>query len=234
MCYFSSISVGFKIIEDRFDVRFVQREAFKPAFSVCGFEFPALPVITGEPRRQVLMMNWGLIPFWVKNLAGAKEIREKTLNARAESLFEKPSFKYSIQIRRCLVPVDGFYEWQHRNKKAYPYFIHLKSGEPFAMAGIWDNWSNPENGETIKTFAVITTPANPLLEIIHNTQKRMPAILTRENEGRWLQRGLDKEAITAMLHPYEEDEMEAYPVSGAVRQSGYNISHPEVREKVME
>jgi putative SOS response-associated peptidase YedK len=232
MCYFSSISVGFQIIEDRFGVHFIQKEEFKPAYSVCGFEFPALPVISATPSRQVAMMNWGLIPFWVKNAASANEIREKTLNARAETLFEKPAFKYAIQNRRCLVPVDGFFEWQHLDKKTYPYFIHLKNNEPFALAGIWDNWRNPENGETLKTFAIITTRANPLLETIHNTQKRMPAILTRTNEEQWLQNGVNEDSIRSMLEPYDESEMEAYRISGMVRQLGYNTSHPEVRRRL--
>jgi len=117
MCYYSSISVGFKIIEDRFGARFIQTESFKPVFSACGFNFPLLPVITNEDNQQVVSYRWGLIPFWVKDYDSAVSIRERTLNARAETIFEKPSFRHSIIAKRCLVLVDGFFEQRHENKK---------------------------------------------------------------------------------------------------------------------
>jgi putative SOS response-associated peptidase YedK len=178
VCYYSSISVGFKIIEDRFGTRFIQTESFKPVYSACGFNFPSLPVITNEDNQHSVSHRWGLIPFWVKDYESAIKIRQRTLNARAETIFEKPAFRQAIISKRCLVLVDGFFEWRHENKKTYPYYIRLKNQAPFAFAGIWDSWKNPETREQI--YAVITTKANPLLEKIHNTQKRMPVILARE------------------------------------------------------
>ena len=231
VCYFSSISVSFKIIEDRFGVRFIQSESFQPAYSVCGFDFPRLPVISNQDSQHIDFFHWGLIPFWVKDTESAKAIREKTLNARANTIFERPAFRNSVLSRRCLVLADGFFEWRHENKRTFPYFIRLKNQAPFALAGIWDNWTNPETHLDVKSFSLITTEANSLLEKIHNTQKRMPVILTRENERDWIQPNLNKAAIQAMLKPYADGEMEAYPVSKMVRQTGFNTTHPEVTRK---
>jgi putative SOS response-associated peptidase YedK len=231
MCYFSSISVSFKIIEDRFGVRFIQSEAFQPAYSVCGFDFPRLPVISNQDSEHIDFFHWGLIPFWVKDTESANAIREKTLNARAETLFDKPAFRNSITSKRCLVLADGFFEWRHENKRTFPYYIRLKNQAPFALAGIWDSWTYPETRLAVRSFSIITTEANSLLEKIHNTQKRMPVILTPENENRWLQTNLNKDAIQAMLKPYAAGEMEAYPVSKMVRQTGFNTTHPEVTLK---
>jgi putative SOS response-associated peptidase YedK len=230
MCYFSSISVSFKIIEDRFGVRFVQSESFQPVYSASAFTFPALPVISSEDSRQVNFYHWGLIPFWVKGLPAASEIREKTLNARAETVFEKPAFR-TVASKRCLVPADGFFEWRHLNEKTYPYYIRLKDRSPFALAGLWDRWINPETQAEVKTFSIITTRANALLEKIHNTQKRMPVILTRENEKLWIEGKMDRGSLQNMLQPYDAEALEAYPISRMVRQMGFNTDHPEILER---
>jgi len=231
MCYYSSISVSFKIIEDRFGARFIQTESFKPVCSVCGFNFPELPVITNEDDQHIVSLRWGLIPFWVKDSESAAIMREKTLNARSETVFEKPSFRDAIMSKRCLVLVDGFFEWRHENKKTYPYYIRLNSHAPFAFAGIWDSWKNPETQEQVKTYSVITTKANSLVEKIHNVQKRMPVILPKEADKIWLQGNLDRGRIQSMLKPYDPDEMEAYPVSRMVDKIGFNTEHPEVRDR---
>jgi putative SOS response-associated peptidase YedK len=234
MCYFSSISVGFKIIEDRFGARFVQTESFSPVYSVSAFTFPLLPAITADDPGRVVLLQWGLIPFWVKDFEAAAAIRTQTLNARAETVFEKPAFRQSVKARRCLIPADGFFEWRHENKKAYPYYIHMKNHALFALAGIWESWRNPSTGEQVRSFAVITTRANPLLEKIHNTKKRMPVILPQEKEQVWLKAEADKETLASLLEPYAssgETEMEAYPVSNMISRLGLNTTHPEALER---
>jgi putative SOS response-associated peptidase YedK len=228
MCYYSSISVGFQIIEDRFGARFIQTESFKPVYSACAFNFPSLPVITNEDSQHISLLQWGLIPFWVKNYEAALAIRQRTLNARAETIFEKPAFRNSITSKRCLILVDGFFEWRHENKKTYPYYIRLSNYSLFTLAGIWDRWKNPETQEEIKTFSVITTRANILLAKIHNTQKRMPVILPREVERVWLQNELGREKIQSLLRPYNPDEMKAYSVPRMVNKLGFNTENPEV------
>lgn len=212
MCYFSSISVSFKIIEDRFGVKFIQAESFQPVYSSSAFTFPLLPVIPDNDSEHITLMRWGLIPFWVKNSESATSMREKTLNARCETIFEKPSFRLSVQTKRCLVLADGFFEWRHVNKRTYPYYIGLANHGLFAFAGIWDNWTDPDTKEQVKSFSIITTRANSLLEKIHNTKKRMPAILPRDQEKSWLNHSLGKDSLQAFLQPNNPEKMEAYPV----------------------
>jgi putative SOS response-associated peptidase YedK len=228
MCYFSSISVGFKIIEDRFGVKFIQTESFVPLYSVSAFTFPALPVISCENPDQIVFMKWGLIPFWIKDQAAASAIREKTLNAREDTIFEKPAFRQAIKSKRCLIVADGFFEWRHLGSKTFPYYIRLKTHEPFAFAGIWDNWIDPETRQSVRTFSLITTRANSLLEQVHNTQKRMPVILSLENEKLWVRKDLDQNTIRPMMAPYRSELMEAYPVSRIVNKLGYNTSDQSV------
>jgi putative SOS response-associated peptidase YedK len=222
MCYYSSISVGFRIIETRFGVEFVQQESYQPVYSASAFTFPLMPVITGEEPYRVSMLAWGLIPFWVKDEASARELRKRTVNARAETIFEKPAFRHSIMTKRCLVIVDGFYEWRHENRQSYPYYIQLKDRQPFALAGIWDRWQEPGTRKETGTFAVITTNANPLMAQIHNTKKRMPVILHQDDEWRWLRKDLRREEIKSLLKPYEDQEMQAYPVERSVVKLGFN------------
>lgn len=130
--------------------------------------------------------------------------------------------------KRCLVLADGFFEWRHENKKTYPYYIRLKNRLPFALAGIWDSWFNPKTQSELKSFSIITTKANSLLEKIHNTQKRMPVILRQEDERLWVQTDLSSESVQAMLRSYSSEDMEAHPVSRIVRQAGHNTTNPEV------
>ena len=223
MCYFVSIGVDFKIIETRFGARFVQSESFSPVYSASGFTFPSIPAITSENPENIITLQWGLIPFWVKDIDTANKLKQQMLNARAETIFEKPSFRHLVMSKRCLILVDGFFEWRHENKKAYPYYVHMKHHEPFALAGIsMDNSEKSTTGQNVKTCAIITTQANPLLEKIHNTKKRMPVILSQEKEKIWLQTDLEREAIQSMLVPYNVSEMEAHTVPNLINKLGFN------------
>jgi len=231
MCYYSSISVGFKIIESRFGVKFLQSESYQPVYSASAFTFPLMPVITNENPTQIVLMNWGLIPFWTKYNETAQRIKQLALNARSETIFEKPMFRQSIFAKRCLVVVDGFFEWRHLNDKRYPYYISLTNHQPFALAGIWDKWQDPDTGIESLTFSVITTEANSLMTQIHNTKKRMPAILPMENEKKWIDNNLKRTDIESLLKPYSEMAMEAYPVARSISRLGFNTSDPNVLNK---
>ncbi len=172
---------------------------------VNGFKYPEMPVIS---NGKLELMNWGLIPFWAKD----EEIKKYTLNARAETVFEKPSFKGSIKSKRCIVPATGYFEWKHTDNKKQPYFIHLKNQDAFSFAGIWDTWTNKITGEIIKSYSIITTSANPLLAEIHNTKKRMPVVLTKDMEFEWLNNKLSPEDIRGFFVPLGEEHFEAYPI----------------------
>ena len=228
MCYYISITPKYSDIEKRFGASFVQSESYKPAFSASAFSYPSIPVITNEKPDSIELFQWGLIPSWVKDIESANQIRKRTLNARSETIFSKPSFRHSIMVKRCLVIADGFFEWRHENKKAYPYYIKVKDDKPFAIAGIWESWTNPETKEELRTFSVITTVANPLLEKIHNTRKRMPVILPVNREKEWLDNSLSREQIASFLRPYNDSDMYAYTVPNIINKQGYNTGNPEV------
>jgi putative SOS response-associated peptidase YedK len=130
-----------------------------------------------------------------------------------------------------LVLADGFFEWRHINRQAYPYYIGLANHALFAFAGIWDSWADPNTKEQVKSFSIITTQANSLLEKIHNTKKRMPVILPRDQEKSWLDHNLGKDALQAILQPYSPEGMEAYPVSKIINKLGFNTTNPEVLKR---
>jgi len=170
-------------------------------------EHPIL--IVSQDRRILSMMKWGLVPHWSKD----PKIGYKMINARSEGIEEKPSFKTPLKRKRCIVMADGFYEWHKPDKKTKtPYYFRLKSTEPFAMAGLWDLW---EKGDQIlKTFTIITTSPNELMEPIHN---RMPVILNECDEARWLDPEItNPHDVLPLLKPYPSKEMESFKVSTIV------------------
>ena len=167
-----------------------------------------LTVIGGEFRRAGFM-RWGLIPFWAKNRSSGSPM----INARAETIAEKPSFSEAFRRRRCLVLADGFYEWQRTPSGKRPVRVAMRSAEPFAFAGIWSMWKDHE-GNRMPTCAIITTSANELLKPIHH---RMPVILPRNKEEFWLDRSVeDPSELRSLLTPYPDAAMEAYEVSTLV------------------
>lgn len=231
MCFDISFALKSDRIEERFDAKFETPELFEPAYHTSAFTLPNIPVITNEKTDTIQLLGWGLIPFWAKDEEKAAQIRMKTFNARAETLFEKPSFRHAIKNKRCLVIADGFYEWREVKGKNYPYYIRLADKSPFAIAGIWDTWRNKGTDETLQTFSVITTIANPLLEKIHNKKKRMPALLRRDDEKRWLSKAVSRDDIYSMLEPIDDSIMEAYTVSKMISYRKGNTNVPEVMEK---
>lgn len=173
-----------------------------------------LPVILNEEvdGRRIQLLRWGLVPFWAEDPA----IGSRMINARGETLAEKPSFRTALKKRRCLVLADGFYEWKKTPDGKTPMRITLKSGEPFALAGLWETWKGPA-GDLLRTFTIVTTSPNELLEPIHN---RMPVILPREHEAIWLDNAADQAIWLDMLRPYPADLMTVYPVSKRVNYVG--------------
>jgi len=168
-----------------------------------------IPVVLDKDTRDVEMLRWGLIPFWAKD----EKIGYRMINARSETIQEKPSFRNAFKQRRCLILADGFYEWQKQSGSApkVPYYFQLADGAPFAFAGIWESW-NPEPEETVRSCSIITTTPNDLVAMAHD---RMPVILDKSMMWDWLQ---EKPAdnLQAMLAPYPAEKMRARPVGLAV------------------
>lgn len=152
-----------------------------------GFQHPSTPVVTSAEPERVQLMNWGLIPHWAKD----RSIQNNTLNAKMETLAEKPSFR-NVLSNRCLVFADGFYEWQWLDpagKQKQKYLITLQDEQPFAFAGLWSHWNDPLTGLSLKTYTLITRPADELMSRIHNNKLRMPWILQPGDERTYLQGG---------------------------------------------
>jgi putative SOS response-associated peptidase YedK len=168
-------------------------------------EVPA--VVAGNGGRRLEMLRWGLIPSW----ADDPGIGSRMINARSETVAEKPSFRRAFKERRCLIPADGFYEWQKTNGSKQPYYFRMKDGRPFAFAGLWESWAG--DGE-IRSCTILTTDANHLVGEIH---QRMPVILPSEYYELWLEPAVrEPDQLLPLLNPYPTDEMEAYPVSRRV------------------
>jgi putative SOS response-associated peptidase YedK len=227
MCYRYSVP-GPDPLMKRFSASFPEKASFSQQYHASSFDLPKLPVITSESPSEIQLYTWGLIPFWVKDVKAAEEMRLKTMNARAESIFEKPAFRDAAERRHCLVLADGFFEWQEYQGKNYPYYIRLKTHEPFAMAGLWSAWKNPKITEELRTYTVITTKANPLMEQIHNKKKRMPLILPKDREREWLDVSLTKKDVESLLVSYDEHLMEAYTISRLITSKNRNPNVPEV------
>jgi putative SOS response-associated peptidase YedK len=158
--------------------------------------------------REAAFLKWGLVPRWAKDPA----LGNKLINARSETVAEKPSFREAFRRRRCLVPADGFFEWSRRGEKKRPYYFHMRDGEPFAIAGLWERWEG--EAEPLETCTLLTTEANELLAPYHD---RMPVILRPEDYDLWLDAGArSDEALGALLRPYPHRGMAAHEVSPLV------------------
>ena len=231
MCYSLSIFSDIVALVRRFGAQPAGNLALGKRYYMSAFTFPDAPAITNQAPDLIQPLRWGLVPGWVKDAAKARKIRAKTLNARFETLRQRASFKRAIEARRCLVLVDGFFEFREVGGRKYPYFIGMKSGDSFALAGLWEAWHNPETGYEEKTFSIITVPANPLLARIHNTRKRMPFILTPEVEKEWLTRQLKEKEVRAIMEWFDENVLTAYPVSRQITSRNVDNSRMELLDR---
>lgn len=171
-------------------------------------EVVAIRASADDSKREAVLQRWGLIPSWSKD----PKIGNRMINARAETIAEKPSFKSPLKRRRCLVIADGFYEWKKEGKTKQPYFIHLKDDGPFAFAGLWERWK--QGDLAIESCTIITTKANELMAPLHD---RMPAILSKNDFDVWLDPNVeDPEKLTPLLDSYPSTDMGLYPVSTVV------------------
>jgi putative SOS response-associated peptidase YedK len=185
-----------------------ERPNFPPRHNVAPTQ-PIAVVRLNEGGRQFVLMRWGLLPSWVKDPRGFSLL----INARGETVREKPAFQAAIKRRRCLIPADGFYEWKAEGGRKQPYFVRARLGGPLAFAGLWETWTGP-NGEELDTVAIVTTAANGVIGHIHH---RMPVILAPNAFDLWLNAAeVDAAAACALIRPAPDDLLEAVPVSTAV------------------
>jgi putative SOS response-associated peptidase YedK len=219
MCGIATNTKPKKQIEDTFAAKFVDIfEDSNVPISKAYAQDP-LPIITQEATSEIQFFQFGLLPAWAKNDAAGKTLRTQTINARSETIFEKPSFKNSIYSNKCLILVDGFIEYQHNGKQKQAFFISLKDKPLFAMAGIYNIWQ--QGNSIIKTFSIVTVEANALMATIHNSKKRMPLILTTEQQQTWLQ-AKNEEEIKHHFSPYKDSLMQAHTISNNIGKQDFD------------
>ena len=210
MCGRYSQRQSAKIIAQAFQVDEVP--TLEPRYNIAPTQsVPTVLQTSASTNRQFKMLHWGLIPSWAKD----RKMGAKLINARAQTVAEKPAFRSALRQRRCLVLADGFYEWQQQEQKKQkqPFYFRLSDERPFAFAGLWEHWRG-EDGEEIHSCTLLTTEANELMQPIHN---RMPVILDPKDYDLWLDLEVKKqELLQPLLHPYRSEEMTAYPVSKVV------------------
>ncbi len=178
----------------------------KPRYNIAPTQNAPVVRVGSAGSREMALLRWGLVPSWAKDLS----IGNRMINARAETVATKPSFRSALKRRRCLVPTDGYYEWKKTGKAKQPYYIRLSDEKPFAMAGLWERWTD-EAGETLETFTIITTDANAATREIHD---RMPVILPPADYARWLDSECERsDLLQPLLKPYEASPMRMDPVS---------------------
>jgi putative SOS response-associated peptidase YedK len=186
----------------------------EPRFNIAPTQLVPVVRLSGREGRRLDLLRWGLVPSWAKDPA----IGNKLINARVESAAEKPAFRAAFDARRCLVVVDGFYEWQRQGRTKQPFHLRSKNGELLAMAGLWDRWTSPD-GEIVETFTIVTKPAEEIVKDIHD---RMPAILSREHQDEWLDPGRREPTSLRGLLSMPSPHLVAIPVGTRVNKADYD------------
>jgi putative SOS response-associated peptidase YedK len=213
VCGRFSLTVSEEILRQYFPFKLPKKVL--PRYNIAPSQ-EVLAVVSDDGKMTGKMLKWGLVPYW----ANDPKIGFKMINARAETVDEKASFKHAFKKRRCLILADGFYEWKKEGDKKIPYRFTLKNEQPFAFAGLWEKWD--KHGGPMYTCTIITTKANELVEAIHD---RMPVILPKEWEKVWLDPAIeDAEYLKSLLRPYPSEEMKMYEVSTIVNSPKNDVS----------
>ena len=228
MCFSVNVNLVKDELENRYGASFPEHDRYQPSYYYHAFALPEMPALCSGSEGQIRLLKWGLIPSWAKDYQAASEIRFKTFNARAETVRTKPSYSRSFRSKRCLIPVKGFFEWQHDGNRRIPYYIYHSSENIFSIAGLFDEWTETTTGETFSTFTIITTDANDLLAVIHNSKKRMPVILDRNDEGIWISRSTTEDEAFSLLKPCSSEILKAHAISDLVNSKTADKNTPEV------
>ncbi len=217
MCGRFSLAQTAESIAQAFQLPEIPDRRLAPRYNIAPTQLvAAMTQENGNAARQLRWLRWGLIPSWAKD----SKIGNRLINARAETLTQKPSFRHAFKRRRCLILADGFYEWKKTGNRKQPYYFELKNGQSFALAGLWETWQ-PKGGEAIASCTIVTTEANALIQPIHD---RMPVILEPDNYEQWLDSRLtNTDALEPLLKPYKSELMTASPVSSLVNNPANDV-----------
>ena len=228
MCFTVNVNLIREELENRYGATLIDPDEYRPSYYYHAFGLPQIPAICTPEPDKIRLLRWGLIPSWTRNLDDANIIRYKTFNARAESIDKKPSFSSSVRSKRCIIPVKGFFEWQHTGKEKIPWYIFHHENDILSIAGLFDEWIESNTGEKYSTFSIVTTDANELMAEIHNSAKRMPVILDRTSEADWLKQPASLDDILQLLAPCPSEILKAHPVSPLINDKGANRNTPDL------
>jgi putative SOS response-associated peptidase YedK len=228
MCFSVNVNLVKEELENRFGATLIDPDKYRPSYYYHAFGLPEIPAICSGSPDKIRLLKWGLIPSWVKSKDDADTIRYKTFNARAESINKKPSFSSSFKSKRCIIPVKGFFEWQHVGNEKIPWYIYHSENEFLSLAGLYDEWIESSTGELLSTFTIVTTDANDLMTEIHNSAKRMPAILGKTEEKRWIDLSFSPSEALNLIKPCSSHILNAHTISPLVNDRTSNRNTPEV------
>lgn len=230
MCYHFALVATKEALETRFNATVPPDAPAEPQYHVNAYSYPRMPILTRQQPDQFTGIRWGLVPHWTKTKADADKLRAQTINARSETIYEKPSFRSAAQKgQRCLIPITGFFEWHTMGKAKYPFYISSTTQNIIGIAGLWDEWADPDTGEVLTTYTMLTTDANPLLAKIHNTKQRQPCLLSPEQEHTWLHENLAEKEAQQLLHDlYPADRMTSHPISKLITSRTENSNVPAI------
>jgi putative SOS response-associated peptidase YedK len=215
MCGRVTVQTSAAEIAREFALTGIRKAIERPRYNLAPTQL--MPVVPNDGQRMLDAFRWGLIPSWAKDAS----MGNKLINARCETVAEKPSFRSALKRRRCLLIVDGFYEWKQSTKPKTPFFFHRKDQKPFAIAGLWEEWTTPDTGEVVRTCCIITTGPNALMAPLHD---RMPVILSPAGQEMWLRpEPMEAAELQPLLVPCADDYLEAYEVSRVVNSPANDV-----------
>jgi putative SOS response-associated peptidase YedK len=228
MCFSVNVNLVKEELENRYGATLIDPDKYRPSYYYHAFGLPEMPAVCSGMPARIRLLKWGLIPSWIKTNDDANDIRYKTFNARSESIDKKPSFSYSLRSKRCLIPVKCFFEWQHVGNEKIPWYIYHSENEILTFAGLYDEWIADTTGELISTFSIITTDANDLLAEIHNSARRMPVILEKSAEIRWIDLSTSPADALSLLKPCPSEILKAHTISQLINDRTSNRNTPDV------
>ncbi len=228
MCFTVNVNLIKEELQNRYGATLIDPDKYRPSYYYHAFGLPEMPVVPSDNPAGIRLMRWGLIPGWVKTRESAEEIRYRTFNARGDSVASKLSFSSSFNTKRCIVPVRGFFEWQHTEAGKIPWYIFRTDSDIMSLAGLWSRWTDPSSGELLDTFSIITTDANEMMARIHNSKKRMPAVIEKGMEHLWLDLRTDSDALKRVIGSYGEDILSAHTISDLVNSKNTDRNSAEI------
>ena len=228
MCFTVNVNLIKEELENRYGANLIDPDKYRPSYYYHAFGLPSLPAVCSEDTLLIRLLKWGLIPSWTNNIDQANIIRYKTFNARSETIDKKPSFSSAFRSKRCIIPVKGFFEWQHVGNEKIPWYIYHSENEILSIAGIYDDWTEDSTGEVYSTFSIVTTEANELMANIHNSGKRMPVILNRSQESKWTDISLSRTDALELLTPCPSEILRAHTISPLINSRSIDRNTPDL------